>query len=105
MYDQETGQIGFYHNGRPLSFVSPLTARRLRGQLTLAVSGTDAAAAAPARTPVLTARLTPSPRGAVGTRPTVAPPAEVEVTFNSDEFSYPLEERGYAGIMVARSLI
>ena len=39
IFDQETGQIGFFHNGRALSFTSPLTARRLRGQLALAVSG------------------------------------------------------------------
>jgi hypothetical protein len=65
--------VGFYHNGRALSFVSPLSAKRLRGQIALGVS--------------------------------VAAPAEVEVTFNADEFSYPMEERGYPGIMVARSLL
>ena len=43
IFDQETGQIGFFHNGRALSFTSPLTARRLRGQLALAVSGTHGA--------------------------------------------------------------
>jgi len=35
----------------------------------------------------------------------VNPPAEVEVTLDSRDFSYPLEDRGYNGIMVARSLI
>ena len=67
VFDQETGQIGFYHNGRPLSFVSPLTAKRLRGQLALAVSGTLRPAPSPGPGPPIAPcrpahRPIPSPR-------------------------------------------